>query len=161
MRESAFIRQNKARWEEFEKIVKAQQHAQPDKLAELFLQLTDDLSFAQTQYPESRTTQYLNALASQVHLEIYKNKKEDKNRFITFWKNELPEIMYEAQRPLLYAFIIFMVAGIIGTVSAIYDDTFVRLIMGDDYVNMTLENIKNGNPTKVYSGDGEVSMFFM
>ena len=160
MKEAAFIKQNKMRWEEFEKVVKNPQQSPPDKLAELFIQVTDDLSFARTQYPDSRTTRYLNDLASKVHLEIYKNKKEDKNRFISFWKEELPAAMYEVRKPLLYAFIIFLIAGIIGGVSTQHDDTFVRLILGDGYVNMTLENIKNGNPTSVYSGQSELMMFF-
>jgi uncharacterized membrane protein SpoIIM required for sporulation len=159
MKEAAFIKQNKKRWEEFEKIVKNPRQAEPDRLAELFIQVTDDLSFARTQYPDSRTTRYLNGLASMVHLEIYKNKKEDKNRFISFWKEELPNIMYEVQRPLLYAFVIFLAAGAIGAISTMYDDTFVRLILTDGYVNMTLENIKNGNPTAVYSTSDELAMF--
>ncbi|HEY5824067.1 MAG TPA: stage II sporulation protein M [Cyclobacteriaceae bacterium] len=161
MRESAFIQRNKPRWEEFEKIMKDQRQAPPDKLAELFIQITDDLSFARTQYPTSRTTQYLNALASKVHGEIYKNKKEDKNRFVTFWKYEVPETMYGVRKPLLYAFLIFIIAGAIGAISVFNDQTFVRLIMGDGYVNMTLENIKNGNPTNVYSSQNELQMFFM
>ncbi len=159
MREAAFIKQSKSRWEEFEKVIKNPQKAEPDRLAELFIQVTDDLSFARTQYPESRTTRYLNDLASKVHLEIYKNKKEDKNRFVTFWKEELPAVMYEGRKPMLYALIIFLVAGIMGAVSARYDDTFVRLILGDEYVNMTLENIKGGNPTKVYAGADSFNMF--
>ena len=161
MRESAFIQRNKPRWEEFEKVVKDQSHASPDRLAELFIQITDDLSFSRTQYPKSRTTHYLNALASKIHLEIYKNKKEEKSRFVMFWKQELPAVMYEVRKPLFYAFVIFVLAGIIGAVSVVYDETFVRLIMGDAYVNMTLENIKNGNPTRVYSSNSEISMFFM
>ncbi len=161
MKEAVFVKQNRLRWEEFESIVKSQQRAQPDRLAELFIQITDDLSFARTHYPQSRTTTYLNALASKVHLEIYKNKKEEKSRFVSFWKYELPEVMFEARKPLLYAFIIFVIAGVMGAVSAKYDPTFVRLIMGDGYVNMTLENIKSGNPTKVYSGESELMMFFM
>jgi uncharacterized membrane protein SpoIIM required for sporulation len=160
MKEAAFIKQNKNRWEEFEKVVKHQRDAHPDRLAELFIQVTDDLSFARTQYPQSRTTHYLNSLASKVHLEIYKNKREETNRFITFWKYELPEVMYNTRKPLLYAFIIFMVASIMGAVSSLYDETFVRLILGDAYVNMTLENIKNGNPTRVYASSDELNMFF-
>ena len=89
-----------------------------------------------------------------------KNKKEEKNRFILFWKQEVPAVLYSARKQLLYAFVIFVVAGIIGAVSAAYDETFVRLILGDMYVNMTLENIKNGNPTNVYSSSGEMDMFF-
>ena len=160
MKEAAFVKQNKTRWEEFEKILSDQAHAQPDRLAELFIQVTDDLSFAHTQYPQSRTTQYLNALASKVHLEIYKNKREEKNRFITFWRFEVPEAVYSCRKNLLVAFVIFTVAGIMGAVSARYDDTFARLIMGDGYINMTLENIKEGNPTAVYSGQSELMMFF-
>ena len=160
MKEAAFVRQNKTRWEEFEKIANSQPDSPPDKLAELFIQVTDDLSFARTKYPGTRTTQYLNALASKVHLRIYKNKRERTNRFATFWKYEVPLAMFDARKPLLYAFIIFLVAALVGAVSARYDDTFVRLILGDGYVNMTLENIKQGNPTRVYATMDELSMFF-
>lgn len=161
MKEAAFVQQNRKRWEEFEAITKEPKDAPPDRLAELFIQVTDDLSFARTQYPESRTTRYLNTLAGRVHLEIYKNKREDKNRFITFWTQEVPQSVYESRKVMLYAFIIFLLAGLIGAVSTKYDDTFVRLILGDGYVNMTLENIRNGNPTNVYSTEDEVTMFFM
>jgi uncharacterized membrane protein SpoIIM required for sporulation len=160
MKESAFIKQNKKRWEEFEKVVRHPKEVKPDRLAELFIQVTDDLSYSRTQYPESRTTAYLNGLASMVHLEIYKNKREDKNRFASFWKEEVPMAMYEVRKQLLFAFIVFVVAGVIGALSTKYDDSFVRLILGDGYVNMTLENIRRGNPTAVYSGSSEVVMFF-
>lgn len=140
-------------------MVADQKRASPDLLAELFIQVTDDLSFARTQYPNSRTTQYLNSLAGKVHLEIYQNKKEETNRFVTFWKYELPEVMYGVRKQLLYAFIIFILAGIVGAVSTVNDDTFVRLILGDAYVNMTLENIKQGNPTRVYASSNELMMF--
>ena len=159
MKEATFVKQNKARWEEFEKVVNKQQVATPDRLAELFVQVTDDLSFARTQYADSRTTKYLNALAGKVRLEIYKNKRESNRRFITFWTEEVPDVMYNSRKVLGYAFIIFAVTVLIGVVSANYDDTFVRLILGDDYVNMTLENIKKGNPTNVYESEDPVIMF--
>jgi uncharacterized membrane protein SpoIIM required for sporulation len=161
MKEAAFVKQNKPRWEEFELVMNGQDYRDPDRLAELFIQITDDLSFARTQYPDSRTTKYLNALASKVHLEIYKNKREDKSRFISFWTEEVPDAMFEVRRPLWLAFIIFMITAVLGAVSTKYDDTFVRLILGDNYVNMTLENIRNGNPTGVYSENGPLMMFVM
>ncbi|MBL7842879.1 MAG: stage II sporulation protein M [Cyclobacteriaceae bacterium] len=160
MREAAFVKRNQQRWQEIEQTLTAKGRPHPDRLAEIFIQLTDDLSFARTQYPKSRVTQYLNNLASKIHLEIYKNKKEEKNRFITFWKFELPMVMFESRKPLLYAFLIFTVAILIGGASAYYDETFVRLILGDAYVNMTLENIEKGNPTAVFSGSSEGDMFF-
>jgi uncharacterized membrane protein SpoIIM required for sporulation len=160
MREAAFVKRNQQRWQYIEQALTAQQRPHPDRLAEIFIQLTDDLSFARTQYPNSRVTQYLNSLASKIHLEIYKNKKEERNRFITFWKHEVPLLLYQSRRQMMYAFIIFILAGIIGTVSAIYDETFVRLILGDAYVNMTIENIKSGNPMAVYGNMEQTDMFF-
>lgn len=159
MREAAFINKSYDRWKEFEALLNDHKKANPDKLAELFIQITDDLAYAQTRYPDSKTTQYLNSLAYKVHQAIYKNKKETGDRFITFWKYELPQIMFGARKKLLYAFIIFGISTLIGALSAAHDETFVRLILGDGYVNMTLENIEKGEPMGVYGSMGEANMF--
>src|SRR5690606_1224266 len=159
VREAAFVKLNQDRWKGIETTLQPGQQISPDRLAEVFIQLTDDLSFARTQYPSSRTTTYLNNLASKIHLEIYRNKREDRNRIITFWKYEVPSVMWAVRKQLLYSFIIFVTAGLIGTVSALYDDTFVRLILGDGYVNLTLENIREGKPTGIYDGDSAWDMF--
>ena len=160
MREAAFIKRNQERWKSIEETLSARKTAHPDLLAGIFIELTDDLSFARTQYPKSRVTTYLNTLASRIHVEIYRNKKEEKNRFITFWKYELPMVIYESRRQLFYALIIFLIASLMGSVSAFHDDTFVRLILGDGYVNMTLENIERGNPMAVYAQMEQTDMFF-
>lgn len=161
MQEATFVKRNKSRWEEFEKLVKNDQRVDPDRLAQLFIQLTDDLSFARTQYPKSRVTQYLNSLTAKVHREIYRNRPEERNRFITFWKIEVPEAVYQIRKPLFYSLIIFLAATALGALSAAQDETFVRLILGDGYVNMTLESIRKGNPTRVYSMGNELDMFWM
>ncbi|RDV14201.1 stage II sporulation protein M [Pontibacter diazotrophicus] len=155
MREAAFIRKNKLKWKSFE----TQKASSPDDLADRFIELTDDLAYARTFYPESDTTAYLNTLAGRSHQAIYKNKKEKQNRFFAFWKYELPYLFRQHHRQLLYAFLIFAVACGIGALSAALDDTFVRLILGDSYVNMTLENIRKGDPMAVYKGHGEAEMF--
>src|SRR5882672_336076 len=102
MREAAFVKQNIARWQAFEKLLSERGLESPDKKSEIFIQLTDDLAFAQTQYPDSETTRYLNHLSSQIHQQIYKNKKEDQKRFITFWTQELPALFATLRRPFLY-----------------------------------------------------------
>ena len=136
------------------------QRANPDQLADYFVQLTDDLAYAQTHYPKSNTAVYLNNLAAKVHQAIYRNKKEDRNRIATFWKEELPRLYYEARRPLLYAFLIFSISMLVGALSTAHDDTFVRLILGDAYVNMTLDNIERGDPMAVYKDMHQSDMFF-
>ena len=155
MREALFLKQNKERWKSYE-----QHHADdPDALAERFVALTDDLAYARTFYPGSKTVKYLNGLAAALHLAIYQNKKEKRNRILDFWKYDLPLIMGKHRRQLLYAFLFFTAFILIGIVSARYDEDFVRLILGDDYVNMTSENIEKGDPFGVYKQEDPLLMF--
>lgn len=155
MREALFVKQNTAKWKHYESM----QTKNPDELAESFINITDDLAYAKSFYPQSNTTKYLNALAANFHQSIYKNKKEKTNRFVEFWKYELPLLFYTYRRQLLYAFIFFIVFTLVGIVSAKYDNTFVRLILGDQYVNMTNENIAKGKPFGVYDSMDESIMF--
>ncbi len=159
MQEVAFLKQNAEKWKHLESLLDSKQPVNPDKLAELFIEITDDLSFSQTFFPRSKTTAYLNGLAGRVHQAIYKNKKEDRSRFITFWKTELPRTFYHSQKELLYAFIFFAASMFIGAFSTAQDDLYVRLILGDRYVNMTEANIAAGDPMAVYKKMHQVDMF--
>ena len=160
MKEVQFIKNNSERWREVELFLSKKTSIQdPDKLAELFIQLTDDLSYSKTFYPQSKTTQYLNSLTSKLHQSVYKNKKEKRSRIISFWKYELPEIFFARRKELLISFVVFFVAIVIGVVSSEGDTGFVRLILGDSYVNMTQENIKNDDPLAVYKQMNGVDMF--
>lgn len=159
MREAAFVKQNKEKWMAFEKAMDSNSKINPDQLADLYIQLTNDLAFAQTYYKDSKTLQYLNSLASQAHQKIYVNKKESGSRIISFWTKEFPLFFADHQRTLLYAFMIFMVAVGVGTISSLFDDSYVRLILSDAYVNETLQNIRDGNPTGIYQQDGALGMF--
>ena len=160
MKEVQFIKNNSERWREVELFLSKKTSIQdPDKLAELFIQLTDDLSYSKTFYPQSKTTQYLNSLTSKLHQSVYKNKKEKRSRIISFWKYELPEIFFARRKELLISFVVFLIAIVIGVVSSEGDTGFVRLILGDSYVNMTQENIKNDDPLAVYKQMNGVDMF--
>ncbi|MBC3846855.1 stage II sporulation protein M [Winogradskyella echinorum] len=159
MREASFVKQNKEKWIGFENALENNAKINPDDLASYYIQLTNDLSYAQTYYPGSKTLLYLNSLASQAHQKIYITKKESKNKIVSFWRDEFPLFFYQYHKTLLYAFLIFMSAVIIGVVSTLNDDSFVRLILGDAYVNMTIENIENGEPMAVYKSGSNIGSF--
>lgn len=159
MKEVVFIRRNIEKWKETEKVVEQAGSLSPDQLADAYTELTADLAFAQTHFPSSRITIYLNNLASALHNEIYRNKHEKWSRIITFWTQEVPQTMYEARRELLISFIIFVTSALAGVISATNDPDFVRLILGNGYVDMTLDNIANGEPMAVYDGASETPMF--
>ena len=154
MREAVFLRQNEARWKEYE-----QPTSGPEELAARFIALTDDLAYAQTFYPGSPTTRYLNDLTARQHKALYKNKPESTGRFQQFWARELPLLVARHHRTLAVAFLIFALFTAIGALSAAYDESFVRVVLGDSYVNQTLENIEKGDPMAVYKSHNETLMF--
>lgn len=158
MREAAFVKQNKDKWATFESALSNKTDIAPDVLSELYIEITDHLSYAKTFYTGSNTEFYLNGLASQAHQQIYKTKRESKNRIISFWKTEFPTMFYNHRRELLIAFLVFSFFTAVGAFSAANEGDFVRAILGDDYVNMTLENIENDDPMAVYKKMGEFNM---
>ncbi|WP_299117999.1 stage II sporulation protein M [uncultured Winogradskyella sp.] len=159
MREASFVKQNKEKWIVFEKALDNNVKINPDDLASYYIQLTNDLAYAQTYYPESKTLLYLNSLASQAHQKIYITKRESKNKIVSFWRDEFPLFFRQYHKTLLHTFLIFMAAVIIGAVSTLNDDSFVRLILGDGYVNMTIENIEKGEPMAVYKSGSHIGTF--
>jgi len=128
-------------------------------MASQFTELVNDLGYSKTFYPHSKVTQYLNGLASRIYLGIYRNKKEESSRITRFWKTELPVVVRRYHREILYSFIIFTLFAIMAAFSAAHDETFVRGVLGDQYVDMTEENISKGDPFGVYKNQDQLSMF--
>ncbi len=160
MRETSFIEQNKNKWAECEELISKDQ-TDPDKLSNLFVQVTDDLSYSRSFYPSRSVRYYLNYLAQSIFYNIYKNRRNRRKRFVAFWKEDLPAIVYQCRKELMLSLIVFIFSVTIGVVSSVYDPEFTSVILGDDYVEMTNENIENSNPMGVYQDSSESSMFFM
>ena len=158
MREAQFLKQNAEKWKLYEDEIK--RHVNADKLADRFVELTDDFAYSKTFFPASNTTKYLNGITGLFHQKIYKNKREKSSRVFSFWQFELPYLFRFYHRQFACSLIFFLVFCFIGAVSAKYDDNFIRLILGDNYVNMTNENIQKGDPFGVYKSGGQISMFF-
>ncbi len=159
MREVAFIRQNKEKWLQFENAIQQKNYNDPDELADLYLHLINDLAYAQTYYKKSKLVIYLNDLVVKVYQKIYKTKRTNSNAFVDFFKIEVPLLVYTYRKYILYAFTIFFLSVFIGVISAMHQDSFVRLILGNAYVNQTLVNIENGNPVAVYASGSNWGSF--
>ncbi len=155
MREGLFIKKNIEKWKKYQ----YEQAKGPDEMARQFTELVNDLGYAKTFYPHSKVTVYLNGLASRIYLGIYKNKREEGSRLWRFWKTELPLVVRKHHRQLLFAFLIFTSFALLAAFSSANDDSFVRGILGDEYVEYTEENIAKGDPFGVYKNDDRFSMF--
>ncbi len=156
MREAHFIDKNKNKWLEIEANLKNKTKINPDILASNYIEITNDLAYAQTYYPKSKTKDYLNELTLFAHQSIYKDQKIDQNLLLDFVLYKVPKAAYLNRKMLLFSFIVFTFFTLIGLLSSIYDINFVRQILGNEYVEMSLDNIKKGDPAAVYKGSSEI-----
>jgi uncharacterized membrane protein SpoIIM required for sporulation len=157
MKETDFIRQNQNKWAKDE-IIFDKKEADPDQVSEAFIEITEDLSYARTFYTFRSVRVYLNQLAQGIYFKLNVRRFSLKN-LLRFWTDEVPQAMIESRKDMNLAMFIFLFGMLIGVVSTVYDPDFPRIIMGDDYVNMTLENISNGDPMKVYKDAAPFDMF--
>jgi uncharacterized membrane protein SpoIIM required for sporulation len=152
LREALFIKKNRERW------LKNQQMPanDADEMAKDFTQLVDDLAYAKTFYPSGKVTQFINTEASKIYLSIYKNRKEESNRLVTFWKYDLPLTIRKHHGAVLFSFIVFLIFFGIGFFLSQKDESVTRSVLGDGYVDRTRENIENGNPFGVYESGNPI-----
>jgi uncharacterized membrane protein SpoIIM required for sporulation len=109
--------------------------------------------------PHSHVTRYINKLASRIYLGIYSNRKDESNRLVKFFKYDVPQTVLKHHKKILLALTIFFIFFSIGFFSSLKDDGFVRLVLGDSYVEMTEQNIEEGNPFNVYADSNPFFMF--
>lgn len=157
MRESSFIKRNLQRW----KKIQQEPTEDPDEMAERFTGLLDDLAYAKTFYGHSKVTHYINGLAGGIFQRIYRNHQGEKNRLGNFVAYKLPLLIRRHHRLFLFTFCYFLLFCIIGAFSAANDETFVRGVLGDGYVNMTEQNIEKGDPFGVYKNQNSWSMWLL
>lgn len=158
MRETQFIKQNQEKWTEFESALEGDAK-DADRLRDLFVQITDDLAYSRTFYPNRSVRVYLNGLAQRVYLKLYKSRKSPAGKLLNFWTNELPQEIYNARKAFQLAFFAFCLSFAIGLLSCAIDIEFAQVILGQDYVEMTQANIDSGDPMAVYKEKGRFNMF--
>lgn len=150
-----FIKKNAEKWKQY-------QHSptdNPDETAERFITLIDDLSYAKTFYPKSKVTRWINGIAAGIYQSIYQNKKEKYSRIFQFWKFELPLLFKKYHGIFLFTTLSFLLFVGVGVFSSMYNEDFIRGVLGDGYVDMTEENISKGDPFGVYKDDNPFTMF--
>jgi uncharacterized membrane protein SpoIIM required for sporulation len=158
MKETSFIQQNKEKWQDLETLLKEKQK-DPDQLSELFIQVSEDLSYARTFYPNRSIRVYLNNITQAIFFNVYKNKKTRWTDIAFFWKEELPYVVYHSRKELSIGLAIFAISMLFGIISSVKDPAFAERILGNSYIEMTNENIASGDPMAVYKKMNQVDMF--
>lgn len=159
MRESLFIKRNQDKWKVFEQHISKKNSLSPSKLADLYLEIADDLNYAKTFFPEGKAFSYLNHLTSNYHREVYQDKTTGVRKIVDFYTRDFPLLFYKYLPHLAVAFGVFALFCLMGAYSTKTEISFVRSILGDGYVNQTLANIEAGDPMAVYKKMNQVDMF--
>lgn len=160
MKEYIFVKQNKEKWIKYEKKISHLSSLSTQQISDIYQDLTADLAYAQGHYPGARVTAYLNNLALMLHEYVCKPKKHDFRSIIKFFTEYVPSMVAEAHVEMKLSFAIFMTFTIAGVILASQDIQNIINTLGPRYVEMTLENIKNGVPTDVYGHSDQGLMFY-
>jgi uncharacterized membrane protein SpoIIM required for sporulation len=159
LREVAFIAQNKQNWRHVEQVVAGKLFLEPDELLKSYNKVIADLSYAKTYYPKSEVTPYLNYLVTQLHLKVYRKRKLNLQKILNLLKYEIPLLSYAYRKYFYFAFALFFAFLSIGILSSIFDEPYVRYVMGPGYVETTLDNISKGNPVSIYKSGSDWGSF--
>ena len=159
MREARFIKKNVDKWNKYQQ----EETTSPDEMADRFMTLLDDLSYAKTFYPRSKVTRWINGIAASIYQSIYKNRKQDFSRLILFWRFELPLLFRRYQKLFLFTFLLFLAIIGVALISVNVDPDYARDFFNNNvqqgYYDKTISNIQNGDPFGVYKDDNPFSMF--
>jgi len=160
MTEKEFIEENSEKWKELENFLN-HSGQDPERIHELFVKVSSDLSYARTFYGNRSVRLYLNNLTQSVFDKLTKKKvKFSLKPLSDFFAHVLPIEIYKARRSLLISFLIFSSAVLIGAFSSSKNPDFLALVVGDAYVEMTEANINDGDPMAVYKDSSQEDMFF-
>ena len=159
MREARFIKKNVDKWNQYQQ----EESKDPDEMADRFVTLLDDLSYAKTFYPKSKVTHWINGIAAGIYQSIYQNRKQKYSRVLLFWKYELPLLFRRYHKTFLFTFILFVVFVAIGIISSMTDPNYAADFFNHKvqpgYYDATIERIQKGDPFGVYKDANPFSMF--
>jgi Uncharacterized membrane protein len=157
MKEFRFKQTHSESWIKIENALKKTEKLTPDEMAEYYITLSDDYAYAQTYYPGSPLNTYLGNLITQIHINLYKNKKQETS-FIAFWKYKYPTIVYNSRKEIFFSILILIVGTLVGWYSSIFDPNFKITILGEEYIYTTMQNIAKHAPMAIYkTGTGTLS----
>lgn len=159
MREAKFIKKNIEKWNQYQH----KETSDPDEMADRFITLLDDLSYAKTFYPRSKVARWINGIAGTIYQGIYKNKKQDISHILLFWKYELPLLFRRYHKVFLFTLLLFISFVGVGVLSSSVDPDYARNFFDNrvqpGYYDQTIASIRSGDPFGVYKDDNPFSMF--
>jgi len=160
MKEVVFVRRNVEKWRKANELIGKISQTSPEEIADTYLEISADLAFARTHYPDSNVVSLLNNLTLRLHNTIYGSRPQRLRRITTFWTQEIPAEIYRQRRYVLASLLLFVGAVVLGAISYFADNSFAETVLGRGYIETTLDNIERGKPMGIYGTDKQYNMMF-
>ncbi len=109
-KEKKFIFGRQDSWKRLEELIACKRRSFNEirELGQLYQQVTEDLSYAQTHFPDTELTDYLNHLVRRCHTVFYRYEGMRLRKVIRFFSREFPEVLYRITVPILLSAMIFL-----------------------------------------------------
>jgi uncharacterized membrane protein SpoIIM required for sporulation len=117
-----------------------------------------DYSLLRSWFPGDPLIRELNALLCKALLIIGRNPLTDRDRMTRFYSFSFPEVIIKLSRFFLLSTFIFLASALFGYFITMVNPFFANAIVGDEYIYMTIDNIRNGTPFAVYQAHFKYAM---
>src|SRR5699024_1851308 len=102
---------------------KSLSHETLEQFDKLYQKVAQQLSYSRTYFPQEDVTAYLNGLVSTSHNMLYKDQNSSFKQIRSFFGTQFVALILEQWRPILIAFILFLI-GAAAAFLSVLDDTF-------------------------------------
>ena len=121
-----------------------------NRLGKLYRAATSHLAAARTYFPSSDASRYLNQLVAQAHASIYRSQSLSLKNIFHLFSREIPAVFQRRIGYIALAFVLFAGAGAAGFLGCYAVEDLPRIIIGDEYIDKTEDNIAKNDPCAVY-----------
>jgi len=87
---------------------------------------------------------------AQAHVSIYRSQPLSLKGIFHLFSHEIPAVFRQRIGYIILAFTLFAGAGLLGFIGCYFEEDLPRIIIGDEYISKTEENIAKGDPCAVY-----------
>ncbi len=136
---------NQKYWLRFEELIRKKnlEYTELDEYSRLYQKTVEDLSFAQTNYPDQDITNQLNYLTLQSHLKMHKRKHTGIKTVLGFFTDIFPAGMGKIMPSILFALLIMIVCFFISFLMVQNNKEMAEIFLPDNTYNSAMSDLEN------------------
>lgn len=153
----SFVKTKKANWYRLESLVTKHQGAERlsdnelSEMVKLYRSACADYAYACSAFPYDRIIQELNSIIGRSHNRIYGKRNIGFKAILRFYFDIFPCAFRANVKYVLLSFFVFFLGMALSFSGSFVNPNLPRIFMGEQYVEMTQQNINQNDPFAVYS----------